>query len=120
MTLRGTLNNGVVVLDQAAPWPEGTRVEVVADTPERKLTLSEKLLRHAGTVPDLPADMAAQTLEQRFDRRQDAATESGQPEARARFERHFGAIDLRHPSGADNESIDADLARIYGDAGEGA
>lgn len=34
-------------------------------------------------------------------------------EARERFERHIGAIDLGQPTGADNESIDADLAREY-------
>ena len=60
MTLNGTLNKGIVVLDQPAPWPEGTRVEVAAQAEEKKLTLAEKLLRHAGTVPDLPADMAEQ------------------------------------------------------------
>ncbi len=58
MTLHGTLNNGTVVLDEPAPWPDGTRVEISMHTGERKLTLAEKLLRHAGTVPDLPTDMA--------------------------------------------------------------
>lgn len=33
--------------------------------------------------------------------------------ARERFERHFGAVDLGHPTGVDNEAIDADLAREY-------
>jgi hypothetical protein len=59
MTLHGTLNKGIVVLDQAAPWPEGTRVEVIAHTgEEKKMTLAKLLLRHAGAVPDLPSDMA--------------------------------------------------------------
>jgi hypothetical protein len=60
MTLNGTLNRRVVVLDEPAPWPEGTRVEVAVQSAEKRLTLAEKLLRHAGTVPDLPADMAEQ------------------------------------------------------------
>ncbi|HZK80344.1 MAG TPA: hypothetical protein VFC46_04735 [Humisphaera sp.] len=61
MTFQGTLNGGVVVLDQPAPWPEGTRVEVVIKAVEdKKPTLSARLLKHAGTVPDLPADMAEQ------------------------------------------------------------
>ena len=61
MTLQGTLNNGMIVLDQPAPWPKGTRVEVVVQpTLEKKPTLSERLLKHAGTVPDLPPDMAEQ------------------------------------------------------------
>jgi hypothetical protein len=60
MTLHGTLNNGIVVLDEPAPWPERKRVEVVVQTGEKKLTLAQKMLRHAGTVPDLPEDMAEQ------------------------------------------------------------
>ena len=38
--------------------------------------------------------------------------------ARARFERHFGSVDMGGPLGADNEQIDADLAREYGDTHE--
>lgn len=61
MTLQGTLSKGIIVLDQPAPWPEGTRVEVaVMPVGETKPTLSDRLLKHAGTVPDLPADMAEQ------------------------------------------------------------
>jgi hypothetical protein len=44
------------------------------------------------------------------------------PEARAaalaQLMRHAGAVDLGHPTGADNESIDADLARAYADPHE--
>jgi hypothetical protein len=29
--------------------------------------------------------------------------------------RHFGSVDLGHPTGTDNENIDADLARAYSD-----
>lgn len=39
-------------------------------------------------------------------------------EARARFERHFGEISLGYAIGADNESIDADLAREYSSSHE--
>lgn len=35
--------------------------------------------------------------------------------ARARFEAHFGSVDLGYPLGLDNEQIDADLAREYAD-----
>lgn len=38
--------------------------------------------------------------------------------ARERFERHFGTWDSGDPHSADNERIDADLAREYGDAHE--
>ena len=34
---------------------------------------------------------------------------------RARFESHFGTVGLGYPTGADNEAIDADLAREYAD-----
>jgi len=36
-------------------------------------------------------------------------------DARERFERHFGAVDLGYPTGADNPAIDGDLARAYAD-----
>jgi len=42
-------------------------------------------------------------------------TEAEKLSARKRFESHFGEIDFGYPTGADNESIDADLAREYAD-----
>lgn len=61
MTIEGTLNNGTIVLDSPLGLPEGTRVEVsVRPLGETKPTLAERLLKHAGTVPDLPSDMAEQ------------------------------------------------------------
>ena len=39
-------------------------------------------------------------------------------EARQRLLRHAGAASLGYPTGADNESIDADLAREYGSTHE--
>ncbi|MDA1054599.1 MAG: hypothetical protein O3C40_29560 [Planctomycetota bacterium] len=41
--------------------------------------------------------------------------EAGSRDARQRFERHFGAVDLGYSTGADNPAIDADLARAYAD-----
>src|SRR5881409_2554010 len=35
-----------------------------------------------------------------------------------RLQRHLGAQDLGHPTGADNETIDRDLAHEYGDPHE--
>ena len=66
------------------------------------------------------AELAAQSIEQRFGTEtpsaaQEAAT--GQ-NGRKRFERHFGEVDLGRPTGADNTSIDADLARAYADTHE--
>ena len=65
MTFPGTVVNGVVVLDPPQQLTEGTRVEVVVREPlptvnEKQPTLAERLLKHAGTVTDLPSDMAEQ------------------------------------------------------------
>ncbi len=65
MTLQGTVRNGVIVLDPPRQLAEGTSVEVVvqessAEAGEAKPTLAERLLKHAGTVTGLPADMAEQ------------------------------------------------------------
>lgn len=40
-------------------------------------------------------------------------TEAEKETARARFERHFGTLNLEHPTDLDNKSIDADLMREY-------
>src|SRR5262245_60574350 len=72
-----------------------------------------------------PAELAAAALEQRFgipggtQPGEPRGTEAGMQAARRRFERHLGAIDLGHATGADNEAIDADLARAYADEHEG-
>jgi hypothetical protein len=55
MFLKGTVRNGVVVLDEGVKLPEGERVRVLAERPADEPTLAEKMLRHAGTL-DLPPD----------------------------------------------------------------
>jgi hypothetical protein len=63
MELEGTVQNGVIVVNSPDPLPEGTKVKIVVETPgepARKSTLGERLLKHAGTVTDLPPDMAEQ------------------------------------------------------------
>jgi hypothetical protein len=61
MSLEGTIVNGAVVLDHPDALPEGTRVEVTAkSTTSQRSGLAERLLRHAGAVPDLPPDLADQ------------------------------------------------------------
>jgi hypothetical protein len=55
MSLEGVIQNGVVVFENGVRLPEGTRVEVIV-----RSTLAERLLKHAGTVPDLPPDLADQ------------------------------------------------------------
>lgn len=59
MTYRGTVKNGVIVLEAGAPLPEGTEVEL-APVSARGRTVWEKLVALAGTVDDLPADAAEQ------------------------------------------------------------
>ena len=62
MTYRGKMQNGVVVLEQAASIPEGTEVNVepvIADdkaTSENRPSLSEVLLKYAGKAQGLPPD----------------------------------------------------------------
>jgi hypothetical protein len=77
------------------------------------------LERGAQAAAQSPAELAAAALEQRFGSpdgpRERGTTEAEKQAARLRFERHFGAVDLGHPTGTDNEAIDADLARAYAD-----
>ena len=56
----GTVKNGVVVLDNGSPPPEGARVEVTLHSEAEKCGVGKRLLKHAGTVNDLPSDMADQ------------------------------------------------------------
>lgn len=73
-----------------------------------------------------PAQIIATSLEQHFRRGgsghqwQQERSEAELQAARARFERHFGAVDLGYATGTDNESIDADLAREYANPHEEA
>lgn len=57
--ITGVVKNGVVVLENGSQIPEGTRVEVIVpEAAEKKRTLRDRLLNLAGTVDDLPSDMA--------------------------------------------------------------
>ncbi len=56
----GTVRNGVVVLDTGSTLPEGARVEVVLHRENAPPGVGKRLLKHAGTVSDLPSDMADQ------------------------------------------------------------
>jgi hypothetical protein len=61
MTLQGTVQNGVIVMDHPGHVPEGTRVEIhIQETTQVGSPLREILLRHAGKAMDLPEDMAEQ------------------------------------------------------------
>jgi hypothetical protein len=56
MSYTGTVQNGVIVLDNGTPLPEGTRVQVTVAAPEG--TLGQRLLQLAGLAKGLPEDMA--------------------------------------------------------------
>ncbi len=65
MVYRGRVKNGVVVLDNGGRLPDGTEVRVEPFSREQDVapvgpTLAEQFADVIGTVPELPADMAAQ------------------------------------------------------------
>jgi hypothetical protein len=60
MLLNGIVQNGVVVVANPHSLPEGAKVTIVVEMPGTAPTLAERLLKHAGTVPDLPSDLAEQ------------------------------------------------------------
>jgi hypothetical protein len=81
----------------------------------------DAICNQAEAAGSSPAQFAAAALELRFNgfhHRADTRTQVEKQAARERFESHFGSVDLGHPIGTDNEQIDADLAREYGDPHE--
>ncbi|MBM3288992.1 MAG: hypothetical protein FJY92_02450 [Candidatus Hydrogenedentes bacterium] len=61
MTYRGHVVNGTIVLDEPADLPDGTTVVVEplsAELEAQYKSLSEGLLRLAGTIDDLPPDFS--------------------------------------------------------------
>lgn len=84
----------------------------------------ESLRAEADAIGSAPAELAATVIQQKYGSAQEVATrrkpltESEKQAARERFRRMIGAVHLGYPLGADNESIDADLAREYADTHE--
>ena len=65
MVYLGKVKNGVVVLENGAGLPDGTEVRVEPFSRDENVaaegpTLAEQFADIIGTVPELPADMAAQ------------------------------------------------------------
>jgi hypothetical protein len=82
-------------------------------TVELSDTAYSELQVRASAAARSPAQLAAAALEQHF-ANPDGSRANGQPAteaekqaARERFERHFGAVNLGHATGVDNEGIDA-------------
>jgi hypothetical protein len=70
--------------------------------------------QQAASIGIPPERLAANLLEQKFAKFfTDLLTDTEQQAKRARFQRHFGEIDMGLATDLDNESIDADLAREY-------
>lgn len=57
--------------------------------------------------------VALEYLARRAAERRPKRSEEERRAAQERFRRHIGAVSLGHPTGADNESIDRDLAHEY-------
>ncbi|NEQ21347.1 MAG: hypothetical protein F6K28_19415 [Microcoleus sp. SIO2G3] len=75
--------------------------------------------RQAEAIGIPPEQLAATLLEHRFGQVFKLLLPEAEKEtARARFERHFGTLNLEHPTDLDNESIDADLVREYANTHE--
>ncbi len=70
-----------------------------------------------GTSPERTASAA---LERQLTEAPSSPVVADAQAARSRFESHFGEIDLGHPTGTDNDRIDADLAAFYSDDRAGA
>ncbi|MEH1871740.1 hypothetical protein [Nostoc sp.] len=66
------------------------------------------------------AELVATSIEQQYGslKREKSQAEIEKEAARQRFRSHAGTINLGYATGADNESIDADLARAYSDTFE--
>ena len=65
--------------------------------------LQQPLIQVASAAGQSPEEWVAMLVRQRL------------PHHDVRLRRHFGAVDLGRPSGADNAQIDADLAQAYAD-----
>ena len=70
--------------------------------------------RQAEAIGVPPEHLAATLLEQQFGQVLKLLLPEAEKEtARAKFERHFGTLNLGSETNLDNDSIDADLVREY-------
>jgi hypothetical protein len=58
MELQGTIQNGVIVVDRPEVLREGAIVTVIVPEADAHAPTLANLLKYAGTVDDLPPDMA--------------------------------------------------------------
>ncbi len=83
---------------------------ITIEVPDEVYQACEELARQQGRPVE--ALVLEFVLEHRF-KPQPQLTEAERREARKRLLCHAGAVSLGYPTGIDNESIDADLAREY-------
>jgi hypothetical protein len=60
MDLEGVVRNGVIVPDNGAALPEGTRVRIIVAHAEEPRSFGERFAQFKGAVAGLPPDMAEQ------------------------------------------------------------
>jgi len=60
MELEGVVHNGVIVPDDTAALPEGTRVRIIVAPVETAKPFGERFAGFKGAVPGLPVDLAKQ------------------------------------------------------------
>jgi hypothetical protein len=81
------------------------------------LELSDKIAiaiqQQANNVGISPESLATALLEQHFSQVLPVSTDAQKELAQAKFERHFGTLNIHNSTNIDNESIDADLAKEY-------
>ncbi|MFM2060450.1 MAG: hypothetical protein RLZZ507_120 [Cyanobacteriota bacterium] len=81
------------------------------------LELSDKIAiaiqQQANNVGISPESLATALLEQHFSQLLVVPTDAQKELARAKFEHHFGTLNINDSHNIDNESIDADLAKEY-------
>lgn len=70
--------------------------------------LSELARTHGQTLEEFASESLAKSVP-----RPSEGDPASVAQAEQRFARWIGSVSLGHPTGADNESIDADLAREY-------
>ena len=60
MELQGVVHNGLIVPDDAAALPEGTRVRIIVGAADKPKSFGERFAQFKGAVPGLPVDLAEQ------------------------------------------------------------
>lgn len=81
------------------------------EIPDELYEIFEKMAARHGKTTE---QVALEYLAQRAPKPRPKLSEEELQAARERFAQHIGAASLGYPTGVDNESIDADLAREYG------